>query len=203
MLTPDPNAVRWVHHPLKRLLDAAFALLLLVILSPLLLLLAVCVRLTLGSPVFFRQIRPGKNGDLFTLVKFRSLREGPGSDAERMTPFGRFLRASSLDELPELWNILRGDMSFIGPRPLLPQYLDRYSPEQARRHDVRPGLSGWAQVNGRNALSWEDKFRLDVWYVDHASFWTDLRIVAMTLQQILTRARGAEPAEEFKPEGKR
>jgi lipopolysaccharide/colanic/teichoic acid biosynthesis glycosyltransferase len=151
------------------------------------------VRRKLGSPVFFRQTRPGLHGRPFEMVKFRTMTDARGddgnllSDAERLTAFGRFLRASSLDELPELWNVLKGDMSLVGPRPLLMEYLPLYSPEQARRHEVRPGITGWAQVNGRNALSWDDKFKLDVWYVDHRSLWLDVKILWLTVKKVLVR----------------
>src|SRR5439155_11010551 len=164
---------------LKRILDICVAALALVVLAPVLLVTALVVRATLGSPVFFRQQRPGLRGVPFTILKFRTMRiaaEGQ-SDVQRLTSVGRLLRSLSLDELPELVNVLKGDMSLVGPRPLLVQYLDRYTTEQARRHDVRPGITGWAQVNGRNALTWPDKFRLDVWYVDHVSFALDCRIV--------------------------
>ena len=158
-----------------------------------LVLLAWQVRRKLGNPVLFIQVRPGLNSKPFRLLKFRTMtnqRDANGEllpDAQRLTPFGRWLRSSSIDELPGLVNILRGEMSFIGPRPLLMQYLPLYSPEQARRHDVKPGFSGWAQINGRNTLSWEDKFRLDVWYVDHQSFWLDLQIFLITIWKVLRR----------------
>jgi sugar transferase EpsL len=192
---------------LKRLFDLVGATLGLIVLAPLLLALALLVRLRLGSPVLFRQVRPGYRGRPFTLYKFRTMndRRGPDGnllpDAERLTRFGRFLRASSLDELPELFNVLRGEMSLVGPRPLLMQYLERYSPEQMRRHEVLPGITGWAQVNGRNALTWQEKFRLDVWYVDHWSFWLDLKILLLTLWKALKREGISQPghatAEEF------
>lgn len=178
---------------LKRLFDLLVATTALLLLAPLLLVLAWLVRRRIGAPVLFRQLRPGLHGRPFELLKLRSMREAldergrPLPDAERLTPFGRLLRASSLDELPELWNVLRGDMSLVGPRPLLMEYLPLYTPEQARRHAVRPGITGWAQVNGRNALSWEEKFRLDVWYVDHRSFRLDLRILLLTLKRVLAR----------------
>lgn len=168
---------------------------------PVLGLTALAVRVTMGRPVFFRQLRPGWHGRLFALTKFRTMRSGAGTDAERLTACGRVLRRASLDELPELWHVLRGDMALVGPRPLLPEYLPRYTPEQARRHGVRPGLTGWAQVNGRNALTWEEKFRLDVWYVDHRSLWLDMRILAMTAWQVLrgsgVRAEGHATMPEF------
>ena len=177
----------------KALADRAAALLALLLLAPLLVAVALLVRWRLGAPVLFRQQRPGYRGRPFWLLKFRTMtnrRDASGHllpDAERLTPLGRWLRATSIDELPELFNILRGEMSFIGPRPLLMAYLPLYSPEQARRHDVVPGFSGWAQINGRNALSWEEKFRLDVWYEDHQSFWLDLRIFLITIWKVLRR----------------
>lgn len=151
------------------------------------------VRKKLGSPVLFRQTRPGLHGKPFQMIKFRTMRDAIGPDgqplpdSERMTHFGSFLRSASLDELPELWNVLKGDMSLVGPRPLLIEYLPLYSPEQARRHEVRPGVTGWAQINGRNALNWEEKFRLDVWYVDNQSFWLDLKILALTVKKVFVR----------------
>ena len=178
----------------KRALDIVVALFALVILSPLLATLALLVRVKLGPPVLFRQMRPGLAAKPFRLLKFRSMldsRDAAGQvlpDAERLTAFGRFLRSSSCDELPELWNVLKGDMSLVGPRPLLMDYLPLYSEEQARRHLVRPGITGWAQVNGRNAISWEEKFRLDVWYVDHRSFWLDLKILLLTVGKVFRRA---------------
>jgi sugar transferase EpsL len=178
---------------LKRVFDLCVASIALVALAPLLLILAALVRIRLGAPVIFRQQRPGLHGRPFTLLKFRSMtdaRDAEGNllpDEQRLTPFGRFLRSSSLDELPELINVIRGDMSLVGPRPLLMEYLDRYTPEQMRRHEVRPGITGWAQVNGRNAISWDQKFALDVWYVDHLSFWLDLRILAMTVWRVAQR----------------
>ncbi|GGL09636.1 sugar transferase [Deinococcus radiotolerans] len=183
----------------KRLLDVLVAGTLLLLTWPVLLLIALAVRVQLGSPVLFRQVRPGFQGAPFTLLKFRTmrdLRDASGEllpDAARLSRFGQWLRATSLDELPELLNVLRGDMSLIGPRPLLLEYLPRYDREQARRHDVRPGLTGWAQVNGRHELSWEDRFTLDVWYVTHASLLLDLRIALRTATQISRRA-GVRPA---------
>lgn len=191
----------------KRLFDLLIALPALILLSPLLAVLAFLVRVNLGAPVFFRQQRPGLHGKPFFMVKFRTMtdaRDAQGNllpDAERLTSFGRFLRSSSLDELPELWNVVVGDMSLVGPRPLLMQYLERYTPEQARRHDVRPGVTGWAQVNGRNAISWEQKFAYDVWYVDNLSFWLDLKILALTVRKIIVREgisqAGQATMEEF------
>ena len=178
---------------MKRLLDVMLSAVGLLFLSPLLLLLALLVRVKLGAPVLFRQPRPGRGGRIFTLCKFRTMTDARTADgrlrpdAERLTTFGRMLRATSLDELPTLWNVLRGDMSLVGPRPLLVDYLPLYTPEQARRHEVRPGITGWAQVNGRNALSWEEKFALDVWYVDHRSLALDLRILALTCAKVLRR----------------
>ena len=176
----------------KRFFDLVLVVPGLIVLSPLLALIGVVVRMTLGPPVLFRQVRPGRHGQPFEILKFRTMtdRRGPDGallpDAQRLTSFGRFLRRTSLDELPELLNVLKGDMSLVGPRPLLMQYLDRYTAEQARRNEVKPGISGWAQVNGRNALSWEEKFELDVWYVDNSSFWLDVQILAMTFWQVVT-----------------
>lgn len=191
----------------KRLIDIVVAGAALLLLWPLLLLLALLVRTRLGSPVLFSQVRPGLQGKPFRMVKFRSMtdaRDAQGQllpDAVRLTPFGRFLRASSLDELPELWNVLKGDMSLVGPRPLLMEYLPLYSTEQARRHQVRPGITGWAQVNGRNAISWDDKFRLDVWYVDNRSLALDLRILALTFWRVVKpqgiNAPNSATAEKF------
>ena len=178
---------------LKRVFDLCVASIALVGCAPLLLILAALVRMRLGAPVIFRQQRPGLHGQPFTMLKFRSMTDACDAegnllpDDQRLTPFGRFLRSSSLDELPELINVIRGDMSLVGPRPLLMEYLDRYTPEQMRRHTVRPGITGWAQVNGRNAIDWEQKFMLDVWYVDHLSFWLDLRILAMTVWRVVQR----------------
>ena len=172
---------------MKRAFDVVVAAAALVILAVPMLAVAIAVRVCLGRPVLFTQLRPGRHGIPFRLIKFRTMREAVDAegralpDEERLTRLGQFLRAASLDELPELWNVLRGDMSLVGPRPLLMEYLPLYTPEQARRHGVRPGITGWAQVNGRNSLSWEEKFELDVWYVDHASFWLDLKIIALTV----------------------
>lgn len=178
---------------MKRAFDFIVALAALLALSPLLLSIAVLVRVRMGSPVLFRQIRPGKQGRPFRLTKFRTMADARSSTGEtladhaRITRFGQFLRSTSLDELPELWNVLKGEMSLVGPRPLLMEYLSLYSPEQARRHEVRPGITGWAQINGRNAVSWEDKFKLDVWYVDNRSFWLDLKILFLTIFSVVKR----------------
>jgi len=177
----------------KRLFDIVASSFALLFLSPVIAIVAFQIRRKLGSPVLFRQVRPGLSGKPFSMIKFRTMRDAfdeqgnPLPDSERMTSFGRLLRASSLDELPELWNVLKGDMSLVGPRPLLMEYLPLYSNEQYRRHEVRPGVTGWAQVNGRNAISWEDKFNLDVWYVDNRSFWLDLRILFLTVKKVLVR----------------
>ena len=178
---------------IKRFFDFCIALIGGGVLLPVLIVVAWKVRRKLGSPVLFRQTRPGLHGQPFKMVKFRTMRDAVDTqgnslpDSERMTPFGNFLRSASLDELPELWNVLKGEMSLVGPRPLLMEYLPLYSPEQARRHEMRPGVTGWAQVNGRNALSWDEKFRLDVWYVDHQSFWLDLKILLMTVKKVFVR----------------
>ncbi len=192
---------------LKRIIDLLISLLLLLLLSPVMLVLSLLIWIKLGWPVIFTQERPGKGGKIFKLFKFRTMRETRDNsgmilpDAERLTPLGKFLRSFSLDELPEFVNVIKGEMSLVGPRPLLVAYLNRYTPEQARRHEVLPGITGWAQVNGRNAISWEDKFTLDVWYVDHWSFWLDIRILFMTLGKALKResinAPGSASAPEF------
>ena len=178
---------------MKRMLDILGAAIGLVLLSPVLLIVFLKIRREMGSPVFFRQTRPGRHGTPFEMVKFRTMRDAidadgrPLPDAERLTKLGRFLRSSSLDELPELWNVLKGEMSLVGPRPLLMESLPLYSPEQARRHEVRPGVTGWAQVNGRNAISWDEKFALDVWYVDNRSLWLDLKIIWLTIRKVVRR----------------
>lgn len=178
---------------LKRIVDIFGSVVGLLILSPVLLVLAILIRYQMGSPVLFRQIRPGKEAHPFEMLKFRSMRDTtdatgqPLSDTERLTPFGKRLRATSLDELPGLWNVLKGEMSLVGPRPLLMEYVPLYSPKQARRMEVRPGITGWAQINGRNALSWEEKFALDVWYVDNRSLWLDLRIIWLTIRKVIAR----------------
>jgi len=216
-MSPSTTRASNPYDPVKRLADVVVSAALLVLLSPILLAIGALVRLKLGSPVLFTQTRPGRDGRLFTIYKFRTMRTLPDSgdaaaatstDAQRLTKFGGALRASSLDELPELMNIVRGDMSIVGPRPLLPEYLGRYNSTQARRHEVRPGITGWAQVNGRNAVSWEDRFRMDVWYVDNRSLLLDLKILWMTIAAVFGRAgissethatmepfEGSDPAE--------
>lgn len=187
---------------MKRAFDVSVAVAALLLLSPLLLMIAVAVRYSMGSPVLFRQLRPGLAGRPFALVKFRTMRETVDCDGnalpdeKRMTPIGRWLRKTSLDELPELWNVLKGEMSVVGPRPLLLEYVQLYSPEQARRHQVKPGITGWAQVNGRNAISWEQKLAYDVWYVDHASFWLDLRILCASVVTVLAAEGISQPGRE-------
>lgn len=196
---------------MKRLFDFLGAAIVLVLLSPVLLVLMVLVRWKMGSPVFFRQQRPGLQGQPFEMIKFRTMRPAtPGTanedDENRLTPLGVWLRRTSLDELPELWNVLRGDMSFVGPRPLLMEYLELYSPEQARRHEVRPGITGWAQINGRNDIAWDTKLALDVWYVDHRSFALDLRILFRTLFKVASgegvSQAGHATAEKFRGSGR-
>ena len=190
---------------LKRLFDILAASFGLLLLSPVILIVAWQVRRKLGSPVFFRQTRPGLHGKPFEMVKFRTMRDAfdengkPLPDSERITPFGRFLRSTSLDELPELWNVLKGDMSVVGPRPLRMDYLPLYNKHQARRHDVRPGVTGWAQINGRNSISWEEKFDLDIWYVDNISIMLDLKIVFLTIHKVLKRDGVNSSAEVTMP----
>jgi lipopolysaccharide/colanic/teichoic acid biosynthesis glycosyltransferase len=192
-----PNGTPFV----KRCFDLLLASLTLIVLSPILILVSVLVAVGHGFPILFRQPRPGYQGKIFTVYKFRTMRQATGPngdplpDEQRLTKLGRFLRATSLDELPELFNVLRGEMSLVGPRPLLIQYLPLYSAEQARRHDVLPGITGWAQVNGRNALTWPEKFSLDVWYVDHWSFGLDLKILALTLVKVLKREGISQPGQ--------
>lgn len=191
----------------KRIFDLILTIPGLILISPILLVVTILVRIVHGKPILFTQVRPGFRGELFTVYKFRTMtdqRDENGDllpDEQRLTTLGRFLRGTSIDELPELFNVLRGEMSLVGPRPLLIQYLERYSPEQARRHDVLPGITGWAQVNGRNALTWGDKFRLDVWYVDNLSLWLDVKILALTLWKVIKREGISQPghatAEEF------
>jgi lipopolysaccharide/colanic/teichoic acid biosynthesis glycosyltransferase len=178
---------------LKRILDVAIASTALVLLSPVYALVAYKVKKNLGSPVLFRQTRPGLHGQPFEMIKFRSMKDAmdaaghPLPDSERLTPFGKMLRATSLDEMPELWNVIKGDMSIVGPRPLLMEYLPLYNSEQAKRHEVRPGITGYAQVNGRNAISWEKKFELDTWYVNNQSFWLDFKIMLKTVKKVLAK----------------
>ena len=186
---------------LKRFFDISLIFLGVPLIIPVLLFLALSVRLMLGSPIFFRQKRPGLHGKLFELCKFRSMRDlydDKGAslpDEKRLTGFGRFLRSTSLDELPEVYNVLKGDMSLVGPRPLLVEYLPLYSEKQARRHDVRPGITGWAQVNGRNTLAWKERFEFDIWYVDNRSFQLDVKIIIMTVKQVLTRSGVSEKGQ--------
>jgi lipopolysaccharide/colanic/teichoic acid biosynthesis glycosyltransferase len=191
----------WYRRGGKRALDLVLMIPALVVLSPVLLSLALLVRIKMGAPILFRQMRPGLNEKPFTLLKFRTMTaayDAHGNvrpDAVRLTSFGRFLRTTSLDELPELFNVLRGEMSTVGPRPLLMKYLGLYTPEQARRHGIKPGITGWAQVNGRNAITWEEKFNLDVWYVGHLSFWLDLKIITMTIWKIVKREGINQPGQ--------
>lgn len=178
---------------IKRFFDIICAFFGILVLAPVFVVVYLLVWKNLGRPVLFRQRRPGMSGMPFHMVKFRTMKDAldsqgnPLPDAQRMTPFGQFLRSTSLDELPELWNVLKGDMSLVGPRPLLMEYLPLYSEEQYRRHEVRPGVTGWAQINGRNAISWEDKFKMDVWYVDNRTFWLDLKILFLTVKKVLAR----------------
>jgi len=191
----------------KRVFDLILTILGLLLIAPLLLVVAVLIRLSLGKPIIFRQQRPGFNNRLFTVYKFRSMtdvRDDNGNllpDKERLTSFGRFLRGSSIDELPELFNVLRGEMSLVGPRPLLVQYLNRYSNEQIRRHEVMPGITGWAQINGRNTITWEDKFLYDIWYVDNWSLWLDIKILVLTIWKVFRREgisqEGHATSDEF------
>lgn len=193
---------------MKRLFDILGALIGLVLFSPVMVILFLKIRSDMGSPVLFRQTRPGKGGRPFEMVKFRSMKDAycpdgtPLPDAERITSLGRKLRSSSADELPELWNVLKGDMSLVGPRPLLMEYLPLYTAEQARRHDVRPGVTGWAQINGRNAISWEQKFALDVWYVENRTLWLDLKIIWLTIRKVVksegVSAAGQATMSKFK-----
>jgi len=198
---------------IKRLFDIIIASLVLIIALPLICVIAILSFLLLGRPIFFRQQRPGIYGEAFLMVKLRTMRDDKDAsgnllpDEQRLTRYGRFLRSSSLDELPELWNVLKGDMSLVGPRPLLMHYLPLYDDEQMRRHNVRPGVTGWAQVKGRNALSWEEKFKLDIWYVEHQSFWLDIKILFMTLWTIMNRkgisAEGSSTMPVFEGSGKK
>ncbi|MEM3407787.1 MAG: sugar transferase [Nitrososphaerota archaeon] len=193
---------------IKRLIDILGSLIGLMVTSPIMIVISVIIYLTMGRPIFYRQVRPGLNGKPFIIYKFRTmldLKDKNGNllpDEYRLTSIGKFLRGLTLDELPEFWNVLKGDMSLVGPRPLLMEYLDRYTPEQARRHEVKPGMTGWAQINGRNAISWEEKFRLDVWYVDNWSILLDLKIILLTILKVLKRegisAEGHATMPEFK-----
>ncbi|HUM85498.1 MAG TPA: sugar transferase [Lachnospiraceae bacterium] len=196
----------------KRVFDLLLSIPVLILVSPVIIVVTLLVRMRLGSPVFFSQLRPGLHARPFYMLKFRTMTNTRGSDGrllsddKRMTRLGNFLRRTSIDELPEFVNVFKGDMSLVGPRPLLMQYLDRYTPEQARRHEVKPGITGWAQIHGRNALTWEEKFKLDVWYVDNWSLWLDIKIIAMTIWKILQREGISQPGqatmEEFKGIGK-
>jgi lipopolysaccharide/colanic/teichoic acid biosynthesis glycosyltransferase len=185
----------------KRIFDLLLASLALILLSPVMLLVSILIAIKLGFPILFRQSRPGYQGEIFTIYKFRTMRNASDSegndlpDEQRLTKFGKFLRSTSLDELPELFNVIKGDMSIVGPRPLLIQYLPLYNAEQARRHDVLPGITGWAQVNGRNALTWQEKFEFDVWYVDHWTFWLDLKILTLSLGKVLKREGISQPGQ--------
>ena len=193
----------------KRFFDFAVAISAIIVCAPVMICIALLICLLTGRPVLFRQRRPGLCGKQFTIYKFRTMSEDRGEhgnllpDIKRLTRLGRFLRRTSLDELPELFNVLKGEMSLVGPRPLLMQYIDRYTAEQARRHEVKPGITGWAQINGRNAITWDKKFEYDVWYVDHQSFWLDMKIIALTIWKILKREginqHGYATAEEFDP----
>lgn len=184
---------RKLQRSLKWIADRGVAAIALAILSPVLLVVAIAIYIRMGSPVVFAQPRPGKNGRIFIFYKFRTMtsdRDSEGNllpDEQRLTAFGQFLRQTSLDELPQLWNVLKGDMSVVGPRPLMVEYLTRYSPEQARRHDVKPGITGWAQINGRNIITWEEKFKLDVWYVEHWNLWLDWQILLQTVWKVLQK----------------
>lgn len=190
----------------KRLFDLAIVIPGLIFLSPILLIVAIVSRIKIGSPVLFQQDRPGLNGKIFKMIKFRSMRDDRGPDGQllpdevRLVPYGKLLRATSLDEFPELWNVLKGEMSLVGPRPLLVRYLERYTPEQSRRHEVLPGVTGWAQVNGRNAISWEQKFELDVWYVENLTFALDIKILFMTLQKVFKRSGTSAEGHATMPE---
>ncbi|QRN82349.1 sugar transferase [Chloroflexota bacterium] len=185
----------------KRLFDLLLASLALILLSPVMLFVSILVAIKLGFPILFRQSRPGLQGQIFTIYKFRTMKDATDSkgnalpDDQRLTKFGKFLRSTSLDELPELFNVIKGDLSIVGPRPLLIQYLPLYNTEQARRHDVLPGITGWAQVNGRNAITWQEKFKFDVWYVDHWTFWLDLKILALSLVKVLKREGISQPGQ--------
>jgi len=200
-LPPEASTAASFGQTAKRAFDLLTAVLALIVLSPALSAIAIVIRILLGPPILFRQFRPGLHGKIFTCLKFRTMTDAKDAegrllaDAGRMTALGRFLRRSSLDELPELINVIHGDMSLVGPRPLLPQYLELYTAEQTRRHEVRPGITGWAQINGRNAIDWNKKLALDVWYVDHRTFWLDVKILALTVWRVLTRQGISQPGE--------
>lgn len=179
------NLINLFYQSIKRVCDLATVIVTAPIWVPLLLIASFAVKIKLGSPILFRQQRAGKGGKVFTILKLRTMVDGDGEDEERITPLGRFLRKTSLDELPQMINVLRGEMSIVGPRPLLVEYLPHYSKEQFRRHEVKPGITGWAQINGRNAITWEERFKLDIWYVDHASLWLDLKIVLKTFASVI------------------
>jgi sugar transferase EpsL len=196
-----------MRHFIKRLFDIISSIAGLAVTSPLLIILAILIRLKLSSPILFRQQRPGLRGKAFVIYKFKTMTDQCDSsgnllpDEQRLPAFGRFLRSTSFDELPELFNVLKGDMSIVGPRPLMMKYLDRYSPEQARRHEVKPGITGWAQINGRNAISWEDRFKLDIWYVDNQTFWLDMKIIFKTIRNVIAKEgitqQGRATMDEF------
>lgn len=181
------NLSNLFYQSIKRVCDLATVIVTAPIWVPLLLIASFAVKIKLGSPILFRQQRAGKGGKVFTILKLRTMVDGDGEDEERITPLGRFLRKTSLDELPQMINVIRGEMSIVGPRPLLEEYLPHYSKEQFRRHEVKPGITGWAQINGRNAITWEERFKLDIWYVDHASLWLDLKIVLKTFASVINR----------------
>jgi lipopolysaccharide/colanic/teichoic acid biosynthesis glycosyltransferase len=188
---PSGNLLTYFSRGIKLIADRLMAAFLLLLFLPILIVVAIAIRIRMGTPIVFTQTRPGQDGKIFTVYKFRTMTsdcDAQGellSDEERLIPLGQFLRKASLDEFPQLWNVLTGDMSFVGPRPLLVRYLERYNSEQARRHDVQPGITGWAQVNGRNAISWDEKFRLDIWYVDNWSLWLDFKILLLTVKKVL------------------
>ena len=190
---------------MKRILDIVLSIILIIFSMPIILLLSITIWLVMGTPIFFRQERPGLNGNIFELIKFRSMSNKLNSsgnlliDSERLNWFGKLLRSSSLDELPELWNVLKGDMSLVGPRPLLKEYVPLYSKEEIRRHEVRPGITGWAQINGRNEISWEEKFKKDIWYVDNKSIWLDIKILFLTIKQIILRKGITTKDKEIMP----
>ncbi len=206
-MATDVNGTK-VQKLMKWVLDRLVSAIALLFFSPLLLIIAIAIYIRMGSPIFFTQPRPGKDGCIFTFYKFRTMtteRDSDGNplpDEQRLTPLGQFIRKTSLDELPQLWNVFKGDMSFVGPRPLLVKYLNRYSPEQARRHEIKPGITGWAQIKGRNAITWEEKFIFDVWYVDNWSLWLDFKILLLTVWKVLQQEginqEGYTTSEEFK-----